>query len=155
MIEISATKTKNIEVCNSSSFDEPRVAFFLLFPLLVLIFLALTYSPAAAYDTKTRRISMKAGETVELQIMYFIVSQNCKSDKIPPRPVVMKPPKLGSLSFRSGKATPHQCPTITINANFADYHAGNKPGTDRFKIHWPRHGGGGTFYRNYVVTVTN
>lgn len=110
--------------------------------------------PSAAYDTKTSRKTVHFGEKIQIQTMYSIRVRNCDSDDIPPRPVVMSQPTLGILSYRSGKTAPYQCPEIEINANFADYTAGSEPGIDRFKIHWPRHGGKGVFVRHYVITVT-
>jgi hypothetical protein len=109
-------------------------------------------SVSAGSHSWMREFSVKRGHTIKIQTMYNIY-RNCFADRIPPTPKVQIEPRLGKLSFRSGKTVPYQCPNETVNANFADYRAGNKAGVDRFYIRWSIDSHDGSYDAVYVVRV--
>ena len=92
--------------------------------VLALIGCTSTQTGSSAGQSWTVEKTINRGEKIQIQQMYFINTTTCEADEIPPAPEVKQEPVFGQLEFRSGPTNPHQCPTITINANFADYTAG-------------------------------
>ena len=92
--------------------------------VLALIGCTSTQTGSSAGQSWTVEKTINRGEKIQIQQMYFINKTTCEADEIPPAPEVKQEPVFGQLEYRSGPTNPHQCPTITINANFADYTAG-------------------------------
>jgi hypothetical protein len=83
--------------------------------------------------------------------MYYVNSE-CKGDLVPPKPNMVGKLKLGSVNYRSGTTVPDQCPNIKVNANFADYTAGDQIGFEKFEIRWVAENGV-VFVRKYEIEV--
>ena len=103
-------------------------------------------------DSKTVNLKVSKGDKIQIQIMYSVNSKTCVADDIPPKPVLVQKPKLGTLSYRPDTRKPSQCPKIMINLIVADYIAAGIAGVDNFKIHW-KSKKGFIFYRNYIIRV--
>jgi hypothetical protein len=97
-----------------------------------------------------RKVQISRGETTQIQTMYYI--KKCKGDLVPPKPTMVDKLKLGSVNYRSGMTVPDQCPSIKINANFADYTALDQVGLEKFEIRWVAENGG-VFVRKYEIEV--
>ena len=95
--------------------------------------------------------TVKIGQTVQITEMYNI--RKCEADKVPPKPNLYGAANFGKLSYRTGKTRPRQCPSIKINANFADYTAGQETGKDKFIIQWVSTGGKAVYTVTYIIKV--
>ena len=122
----------------------------MLFSLGCLFFVSEGYAGSRSWSVKK---TIPPGEKFQIQRMYNINSDTCVADKVPPKPTLSGSVKLGNVSFRSGKTNPHQCPSVTINANFANYTAGAKTGTDRFKIVWRSSKNGPKYTVRYTIKI--
>ncbi|WGI20649.1 hypothetical protein [Amylibacter sp. IMCC11727] len=127
-----------------------------IFKIVCVGLMCAFFSGAIAQASETRwtvKKTIKKGETVKIQNMILYSKSTCEWHKKPPVPKVFGKVKLGELSYRTGVSSPDACPNEKINANIADYRAGQVAGKDRFSIHWKATEGNHTFKVRYVITV--
>ncbi|PWV97654.1 hypothetical protein DFR52_106178 [Hoeflea marina] len=131
-----------------------KISVFLTYVGLSCLVLYTSTVLEAGAETRYGKVekTIMKGEQARIQIMYSIRASNCHADRIPPKPKIVRAPKLGTLTFSSGRSAPYQCPNIEINVNFADYKSDGAPGVDRFRIRWIA-SGGVVFDRSYVINI--